>query len=85
VQADSSLHGLDIRDTITDFGLDDRIDLSRVDANSKGNDIQHFNWIDTGSFTEKAGQWEIDGNRRMDFAVRRQGIKTFVIVNLILA
>jgi len=99
VRADSSLSSPEQRDVITDFSADDRIDLSRVDANSQLAGVQSFRWIGAREFFGQAGQlriqqnqWQnhallqgdIDGNGRSDFEVMLMGPVQFSASNLIL-
>jgi Ca2+-binding RTX toxin-like protein len=44
------------RDVITDFGGNDRISLSAIDANTKVAGDQVFSWKGLGSFTRKPGE-----------------------------
>ncbi|WP_216910817.1 M10 family metallopeptidase C-terminal domain-containing protein [Synechococcus sp. CCY 0621] len=100
VRADSSLSHPQLRDVITDFAADDRIDLSRVDADSDRAGLQHFTWIGSREFYGEAGQLRIqqnrgqndillqgdtDGNGKSDFEVMLMGPLLFSASNLILS
>jgi len=100
VRADSSLSSPQWRDVITDFAADDRIDLSRVDADSRRAGLQSFNWIGSRAFYGQAGQLRLEQNRRQnhallqgdldgngssDFEVMLMGPVQFSASNLILA
>ncbi len=84
---------------ITDFAADDRIDLSRVDADSGRAGLQHFTWIGSREFYGEAGQLRMqqnrgqndillqgdtDGNGKSDFEVMLMGPFLFSASNLIL-
>lgn len=100
LRADSSLSSPGLRDVITDFASDDRIDLSRVDADSRRAGVQSFNWIGSREFYGEAGQLRIqktrgqnysllqgdtDGNGKSDFEVMLMGPLLFSPSNLILS
>ena len=100
VRADSSLSSPERRDVITDFAADDRIDLSRVDADSRQSGLQPFTWIGARAFYGVAGQLRLEQNRRQnhallqgdldgngssDFEVMLMGPVQFSASNLILA
>lgn len=100
VRADSSLSSPERRDVITDFAADDRIDLSRVDADSRRAGLQSFSWIGSRAFYGEAGQlrleqnrWQtnallqgdLDGNGTSDFEVMLMGPVQFSASNLILS
>jgi hypothetical protein len=99
-RADSSLSSPERRDVITDFAADDKIDLSRVDADSRRAGLQPFSWIGARAFYGVAGQlrleqnrWQnhallqedIDGNGKSDFDVMLMGPVQFSASNLILS
>jgi serralysin len=75
------------RDVITDFSriLGDKIDLSKLDANSLTTPINTFSFIDSSDFTT-AGQLRfvdqvlygnINGNLEADFEIQLLGVSTF--------
>lgn len=96
LRADSSLHGKNRRDVITDFHRNDRLDLAAVDANANRGGKQSFQWIGRSPFSGQAGQLridqrssgnaflqgDIDGNGRVDFEVKMLGVDTFQRSNL---
>ena len=97
VRADSSLHQRGLRDVITDFDRNDRIDLSAVDADSQTDGRQSFHWIGSRRFSGTAGELRIlekshasllqgdtDGNGRVDFEIRLTDVSDFSRTNLLL-
>lgn len=97
VQADSSLPINGLRDTITDFGFEDKIDLSAVDANQLETGSQHFDWINGRAFSGRAGeltirhasnntllQGDTNGDRKADFELVLGNVDLFGSHNLIL-
>ncbi len=100
LRADSSLPGVSSRDVIVDFGVSDRIDLSRVDADALAPGRQPFDWIGNGAFAGEAGQLrvthdpstastflqgDVDGNGQSDFEVMLLGLVFLTSSNLILS
>lgn len=70
------------RDTIFDFGTGDRIDLSRLDANSGTTGDQAFSFVGNNAFSNTAGELrvevsgskttiygDVDGDGQADFAI----------------
>lgn len=51
------------RDSIRDFNLGDRVDLSRIDASTLASGDQAFTFIDTAAFGNKAGQLRVESQR----------------------
>jgi serralysin len=68
-RADSNLSSPERRDVITNFAADDRIDLSRVDADSRRAGQQSFIWIGSKAFYGEAGQLRLEQNRRQNHAL----------------
>jgi hypothetical protein len=80
------------RDTIVDFGLGDRIDLSRIDANSLLGGDQAFVFIGSAAFTA-AGQVRfangiveanVDANLQADFQLALRGASALTAADFIL-
>ncbi|HUG62039.1 MAG TPA: M10 family metallopeptidase C-terminal domain-containing protein, partial [Methylomirabilota bacterium] len=74
-------------DRILDFKArkGDRIDLRKLDANAKKKGRQRFTWLGAKRFTGKPGQlrfakgWllaDVSGDRKADFKVKLQGVRT---------
>ena len=86
------------RDTITDFGNGDQIDLSRIDANTKVTTDQAFSWIGGNTpFNHVAGelravtegtdtviQGDTNGDGKADFSIAVIGTRTFTTADFIL-
>jgi serralysin len=81
------------RDTIADFhhSQSDRVDLSRIDANTHADHDQAFTFIGTRPFTGQAGQLDyavsggnamvfgdINGNSKADFAIELANVTKLV-------
>ena len=86
------------RDTITDFGNGDQIDLSRIDANTKVTTDQAFSWLDGNTpFNHVAGelravtegtntviQGDTNGDGKADFSIAVIGTQNFTVADFIL-
>ena len=87
------------RDTITDFirAQGDKIDVSKIDANSAASGDQAFSFIGTGAFTGSAGQLryvkqgsdiyvygDVNGDKTADFALQLDNLATIAAGDFIL-
>ena len=88
---------IETADRIHDFGRLDRIDLSRVDANTAVDGGQEFAFIELSAFTGTAGelryeqasdytsvQGDVDGDGIADFMIRLDGAVTLNLNDFLL-
>lgn len=94
-RAGHSLPGSSRRDVITDFRRSegDRIDLARIDANSRASGNQAFRWIGGKSFTGIPGQLrysngivagDLNGDKKTDFEIQLIGSPSLSAAQIIL-
>lgn len=83
----------EVKDTITRFRSNDRINLRRIDANSLESGNQSFTWIKGRNFGGEAGQLrfasglleaDVNGDRVADMAVAISGVERLTGLNILL-
>lgn len=80
-------------DSILDFSMDDTLDVSGIDANTRQRGDQAFTFINSAEFHSKAGelrwaggmvQGDVNGDGRADFQITLQGLDKLLGGNIIL-
>lgn len=80
-------------DVITDFSVNDKLDLRKIDANPIVSGDQKFKFIQANSFSKQAGELrfsagmltaDVDGDGQADFAVKLIGVEVLNEADILL-